>query len=138
MQECTVDLVCIGSGIGGLSAAITAAGAGLEVIVLEKTSKVGGVTALSYGELWIAPNDHERERGIEDSIEKAEMYMKFLSAGFAEDKLRRVYLERGSEALNYAAGNSVAYLDIGSGYQSGMANGRCMIYGYLAGLHCSL
>ena len=37
----------------------------------------------------------------------------------------------------YAAGGSAAYLDIGSGYQSGIANGRGMIWGYLAGRHAA-
>ena len=35
----------------------------------------------------------------------------------------------------YAAGNSAAWLDIGGGYNSGIANTRGMLYGYLAALH---
>ena len=42
-----VDLVAIGSGIGGLSAAITAHESGLSAVVLERSDQVGGVTALS-------------------------------------------------------------------------------------------
>ena len=63
------DFVSIGSGIGGLSAAITAREMGLEAVVLERSEKVGGVTALSMGEVWIAGNHHAGRLGIEDSVE---------------------------------------------------------------------
>ena len=50
------DVVSIGSGIGGLAAAITAHENGASAIVLERADKVGGVTALSMGEVWVAGN----------------------------------------------------------------------------------
>ncbi len=46
-----VDFVSLGSGIGGLTGAITAHDLGLTAIVLEKAAKVGGVTAYSLGEV---------------------------------------------------------------------------------------
>ena len=42
-----VDLVVIGSGAAGFSAAITAARAGLDVLMLEKQPTLGGTTARS-------------------------------------------------------------------------------------------
>ena len=48
-----VDLIAIGSGIGGLSAAIAAHDNGLKSIVLERSGQVGGVTALSQGQVWV-------------------------------------------------------------------------------------
>ena len=47
------DVVTIGSGIGGLSAAITAREFGADAMVLERSGFVGGVTAYSFGEVWI-------------------------------------------------------------------------------------
>ena len=38
-----VDVLCVGSGAGGMSAAITAAEAGLRALVVEKDDKAGGV-----------------------------------------------------------------------------------------------
>ena len=38
----------------------------------------------------------------------------------------------------YAAGNSAAALDIGAGYQSGLANLRGMTWGYIAGGHAAV
>ena len=52
-----VDLLVLGTGAGGLSAAVTAANEGLSVLVLEKTEFLGGTTAYSAGTCWI-PNNH--------------------------------------------------------------------------------
>ena len=62
------DLVAIGSGIGGLSAAITAQDHGAKALVLERSEQVGGVTALSMGEVWVAGNHHAAGLGLEDSV----------------------------------------------------------------------
>jgi 3-oxosteroid 1-dehydrogenase len=79
------DLISIGSGIGGLSAAITAHEHGARAIVLERAGKVGGVTALSMGEVWIAGNHHARKLGIEDSPESGFRYLKRLSMDYGDD-----------------------------------------------------
>ncbi len=57
------DIVAIGSGIGGLSAAITAHDLGGSALVLERAEQLGGVTALSMGEVWIAGSRQGRELG---------------------------------------------------------------------------
>ena len=51
-----VDLVVVGSGAAGLTAAIIGADAGLDVTVLEKTEFYGGTTALSGGVAWVPNN----------------------------------------------------------------------------------
>ena len=79
------DVVSIGSGIGGLSAAITAHDHGASAIVLERSSQVGGVTALSMGEVWVAGNHHARTAGIADSFESGFRYLKRLSMGYGND-----------------------------------------------------
>ena len=52
-----VDLICVGSGISGCAAAIAAAAAGLRVMVLEKSHKLGGTTIWSLGIVWVG-NGH--------------------------------------------------------------------------------
>ncbi len=79
------DLVAIGSGIGGLSAAITAHDHGLSALVLERSDQVGGVTALSMGEVWVAGNHHEAAIGIEDSSDSGFRYLKRLSMDYGSD-----------------------------------------------------
>lgn len=51
-----VDLLVIGGGMGGLSAAATAAESGARVGVVEKGPAIGGSAAMSAGILWTAPD----------------------------------------------------------------------------------
>ncbi len=81
-----VDVVAIGSGIGGLASAITAHDLGASAIVLERSEQVGGVTALSQGQVWVSGNHHARDLGIEDSSESGFRYLKRLSMGYGEDE----------------------------------------------------
>ena len=75
------DVVSIGSGGGGLSAAITAHDHGARALVLERSDQVGGVTALSMGEVWVAGNHHSLSLGLKDSPESGFRYLKRLSMG---------------------------------------------------------
>ena len=80
-----VDWLSIGSGIGGLSAAIAAHDGGLSAMVIERADQVGGVTALSMGEVWVAGNHHEAAIGVEDSVDSGFRYLQRLSMGYGSD-----------------------------------------------------
>ena len=71
----TFDLVVVGSGGAGLTAAIVARDRGLSAVVLEKTEVFGGSTALSGGGLWIPNNALMRREGVPDSYDEALAYM---------------------------------------------------------------
>ena len=79
------DVVAVGSGAGGLAAAITAHDHGASAIVLERSDQVGGVTAFSMGEVWIPGNHLAAGLGIEDSIDSGIAYVTNLSMGFSSD-----------------------------------------------------
>lgn len=64
------DIVVVGAGIAGLSAAVTAATAGLSVLVLEKASKIGGTTGLSDGAFNAVDAARQICLGVEDTPEK--------------------------------------------------------------------
>ena len=79
------DVIAIGSGGGGLCAAITAHDHGASAMVLERSDQVGGVTAYSMGEVWIPGNHLAGQLGIDDSPESGFRYVKNLSMGFGDD-----------------------------------------------------
>lgn len=58
------DLVVVGSGGGGMTAALTAKLKGLDSLILEKTEYYGGTTAISGGGVWIPNNYLMAEAGI--------------------------------------------------------------------------
>jgi 3-oxosteroid 1-dehydrogenase len=99
--DMTVDVVAVGSGIGGLSAAIVAHDLGLRALVLEKAEKLGGVSAYSGGEVFLPNNWLEAAAGIEDSRELGRAYFEFLAAGYAEPELQANLLDTGPVAARY-------------------------------------
>jgi 3-oxosteroid 1-dehydrogenase len=95
------DVVALGSGIGGLSAAIAAHDHGASAIVLERAEQVGGVTALSLGEVWIAGNHHAAAIGVEDSPESGLRYLKRLAMGYGDDLAMLNLVTHAPVALRY-------------------------------------
>ncbi|MBU9477666.1 FAD-dependent oxidoreductase [Burkholderia multivorans] len=69
------DVIVVGTGAGGMSAAVTAKRHGASVLVLEKEALLGGTTARSGGVLWIPCNPISMANGIKDSLEQATRYM---------------------------------------------------------------
>lgn len=47
------DVIVVGSGAGGMTAALCSQALGLSSVVLEKTDRYGGTTAVSGGGIWI-------------------------------------------------------------------------------------
>jgi glycine/D-amino acid oxidase-like deaminating enzyme len=70
----SVDLVVAGTGVAALSAAITAADAGLSVLMLESTDRWGGSSAMSGGGLWLPNNPLMRRAQAADSRDEALAY----------------------------------------------------------------
>ena len=69
-EEADADVIIIGAGGGGLSAALEAAQSGArKVIVLEMTAKTGGALNFTSGSMSAAGTIIQKEDGIEDSVE---------------------------------------------------------------------
>ncbi len=94
-----VDLVVLGSGAGGLSAALTAALCGLTALVLEHAPVIGGTSARSSGTVWIPDNPYLREQGISDDREKAERYLSALVGNRGAPAMWRAFLDGGPAML---------------------------------------
>lgn len=92
MWDHEVDLLVVGSGGGGMTAALVGKQAGLNVLVLEKTEFYGGSTARSGGGLWIPNNYLLAEDGVEDSRENARVYMQHTVGDRVSQTLQDMYL----------------------------------------------
>jgi 3-oxosteroid 1-dehydrogenase len=95
------DVVCVGSGAGGLAAAVVAANRGARALVVEKDDKLGGVTALTGGQIWVAPNPYQADIAVNDQVDDALAYMDFLSAGMGNRVNRMAFVAKGGEAIAY-------------------------------------
>lgn len=87
-----VDLLVVGTGAAGLSAAITGADAGLATLVVESTALWGGTTMRSGGGLWMPTNPLMNTIGVKDSVADALTYMEAAigDAGPASSQERRL------------------------------------------------
>lgn len=73
------DVLVIGSGAAALSAALRAADGGLSVLVLEKSEKLGGTSAMSGAGTWVPANHHALAKGVDDDAEQAIRYIEAVS-----------------------------------------------------------
>src|SRR5688572_10344807 len=96
-----VDVLVIGTGGAGLTAALAAQAGGAKVAVLEKSDKVGGTTAVSGGVLWIPNNHRMREAGIDDSFDEALGYTTRLADGRSDPALIRRFLDVAPRMLSF-------------------------------------
>lgn len=67
--EAETDIVIVGAGGAGMTAAINAAQQGKKVIIVEKMPYVGGNTTKATGGMNAAETHYQKEQGIEDSVE---------------------------------------------------------------------
>jgi succinate dehydrogenase/fumarate reductase flavoprotein subunit len=101
IRDREVDVLVVGSGGSGLVAAILASDRGARVLVIERSDKVGGTTAVSGGGAWIPLNHHMGEVGATDSRERALAYCTRLSAGRTPPELIETFVDTGHVMLEY-------------------------------------
>ncbi|HWJ81548.1 MAG TPA: 3-oxosteroid 1-dehydrogenase [Nocardioides sp.] len=101
-----VDVVVVGAGGAGMSAALAAARRGLDTVLVEKSAYFGGSTARSGGGVWIPGNYALKAAGEDDDLANAKLYLDSI-VGDAVSKTRRdTYVDRGAEVMDFIRENT--------------------------------
>jgi succinate dehydrogenase/fumarate reductase flavoprotein subunit len=95
------DLLVIGAGAAGMTAALVGTLEGLKTILCEKSDMVGGTTATSAGTVWIPGSRQSRAAGVPDSVEQARTYLAAILGEEANDDRLDAYLATGPAVLDY-------------------------------------
>ena len=106
MEQTDFDVVVIGSGAAGLTAALAAALNGASVAVLERADLVGGTSAVSGGGMWLPGNPLAAELGIEDSPDAARPYVQRLTMGLTESSVLEAYLSDAPRIVDFLQDNT--------------------------------
>jgi 3-oxosteroid 1-dehydrogenase len=109
-----VDVVVLGTGGAGLTAALTAAVGGASVAVYEKSGTVGGTTAVSGGIVWIPA--HHRSPDGELTVEDAMRYLEAQSLGAMDTELVETLVRTGPEMLDFVEAHSELRFEIAEGF----------------------
>lgn len=97
--EC--DVLVIGSGASGMSAAVTAAAHGLKVLIIEKEPKFGGTTARSGGWLWIPGTSLAKAWGIHEDPDLARTYLRHEAGNSFDAERVDAFVEHGPKAVDF-------------------------------------
>lgn len=94
------DVVVLGTGAAGLSAAVFAALEGARVLLVERTEFLGGTSALSAATTWVPNTRFRDELGAKDSEETVLAFLDRAVGNRAPRALREAFVKRGPGAIH--------------------------------------
>ncbi|MGB5795107.1 MAG: FAD-dependent oxidoreductase, partial [Mycolicibacter algericus] len=106
------DVVVLGTGGAGLTAALTAAVNGASVAVYEKSATVGGTTAVSGGIAWIPAHTRVPDLTVEAALD----YLRAQSFGAMDDELVSTFVRTGQEMVDFVEKHSDVRFEVASGF----------------------
>ena len=104
------DVIVIGAGAGGMTAACVAAAEGLATLLIEKAGQVGGTTSVSGGMVWVPANRKMLAAGLADTLEQARRYLAHTVPPGFNTEPREAFLTRANEALAYLESRTAVVL----------------------------
>ncbi|WP_175420556.1 3-oxosteroid 1-dehydrogenase [Rhodococcus sp. SGAir0479] len=110
MSKQEYDIVVVGSGAAGMTAALTAAHQGLSVVVVEKAAHYGGSSARSGGGVWIPNNEVLERDGVTDTVDAARTYLHSIIGDAVPSEKIDTYIDRGPEMLSFVLKHSALEL----------------------------
>lgn len=99
------DVVVVGSGAGGMTAALCCQQLGLATLLVEKAGVYGGTAAVSGGGVWVPCNDQIADAGGNDSREEALTYVRHLTRGEVPDAKLESYVDSARAMVRDLAEN---------------------------------
>ena len=96
-----IDVLVLGSGAAGLSAALSAGDQGLSVAVIERSGVYGGASAYSEGMVWAPLSRQALDAGVPDTTESALTYLKEAASSYFDSARARAYVENAARALAF-------------------------------------
>ncbi len=112
----TTDVLVVGSGGGGMTAALMARDCGAEALVIEKGSLYGGSTAMSGGSIWVPCNHLMKKAGLSDSPDEALTYLAAVTAGRVPEERLRTYVSAAPEMVQYLEDKTRVRFQLVAGY----------------------
>ena len=116
------DVVVLGSGAAGLTAALAAAAGGADVGLYEKADLLGGTTAISGGIVWV-PGNHLMEEiaGIDAAERDADAaealrYLRALAGDALDGPVAEALVTTGPEMLRFVESSSPCRFRLLAGY----------------------
>jgi 3-oxosteroid 1-dehydrogenase len=97
----TVDVLVVGSGGGGMTAALAADASGLDTLVVEKSPQFGGSTALSGGGIWVPGAPSQRKEGYLPDPDAVFQYLKQITGGLVSDARLRQYVDTAPVMMEF-------------------------------------
>ncbi|QEN13407.1 FAD-binding protein [Mycolicibacterium sp. ELW1] len=102
----SVDVLVIGSGAGGMTAALRADALGLDTLIVEKSPKFGGSSALSGGGIWVPGAPSQRKAGFCPDPDGVFTYLKTITDGLVSDERLRAYVHNAPSMMEFLENSS--------------------------------
>ena len=104
--DTTVDVLVVGSGGGGMTAALTAHAAGLDTLVVEKAGHFGGSTALSGGGIWVPGAPSQRREGYAPDPDDVKRYLAQITDGLVSGERIAAYVDNAPQMMEFLENTS--------------------------------